>query len=219
MEKRTLNPEESLELITRMIRDTRTRLECNAERPFLIWGYVTVVVSLFNYAANVCGWSPSWAYTWFAIPVLGGLLTHLIPTKKSDIPRTEIDRIVGMVWMVCSLAQFPVFISVICHGLSYRTSLYATVAFVMAIGTAITGLIIRSRIFSVAGFAGMAMISAISLYDLWLKTYVAALPQHPDNGEMAQLLSNEILIFAAIFVVMMIIPGHITAHRNRNRKN
>ncbi len=219
MEEKNLKPEESIELISRMIRDTRTRLECNAERPFLIWGYVTVAVSLFNYAVNVCGWHPAWSFSWFAIPMLGVLLTRLFPSKKSDIPRTEIDRIVGMVWMVCSLAQFPIFISVICHGLSYRTSLYAMVAFAMAIGTAITGLIIRSRTFSVAGFTGMAMTALISIYDFWLKRFIAGLPERPDNEQMAQLLSNEILIFAAIFVVMMIIPGHITAHRNRNRKN
>ncbi len=217
MENNRLNPEQCLELITRMIRDTRTRLECNAERPFLIWGYITVAVSLFNYAANVCGRDPAWSFSWFAIPVLGVVLMRLFPTKRSDIPHTEIDRIVSAVWIVCSLAQIPILITVICHGLSYRTSLYATIAFVMAIGTAITGLIIRSRIFGIAGFTGMAMSVGIPVYDFWLKKFVAT--QSPTNEQMAMLLSNEILIFAAIFIVMMIIPGHIAARRNRTERH
>lgn len=38
MEEKQLDARESIELITRMIRNTRQRLERNAGRPFLIWG-------------------------------------------------------------------------------------------------------------------------------------------------------------------------------------
>ena len=46
MEERKLNEKESLELITRMIQNTKDRMAENSGTPFLLWGYVTVIISL-----------------------------------------------------------------------------------------------------------------------------------------------------------------------------
>ena len=46
VEKEDLNERESLELITRMIQNTKCRMAENAGMPFLLWGYMTVAVSL-----------------------------------------------------------------------------------------------------------------------------------------------------------------------------
>ena len=46
MEDRQLNEKESLELIAQMIRNTQHGLEKGKGIPFLIWGYVTITVSL-----------------------------------------------------------------------------------------------------------------------------------------------------------------------------
>ena len=43
MEERKLNEKESLELITRMIQNTKDRMAENSGTPFLLWGYVTVI--------------------------------------------------------------------------------------------------------------------------------------------------------------------------------
>lgn len=49
MEERKLDTRESMELISRMIQNTRNRLENHAGRPFLVWGYTTVGIALLNY--------------------------------------------------------------------------------------------------------------------------------------------------------------------------
>ena len=49
MEERKLDARESMELISRMIQNTRNRLENHAGRPFLVWGYTTVGIALLNY--------------------------------------------------------------------------------------------------------------------------------------------------------------------------
>lgn len=108
MEEKRLDAAESLELIGRMIRNTRQRLERHSGRPFLIWGYTTVGVSLLNYALNLTGADPNWSLSWFLIPVLGYTLMRLFPEKRPTDPRTEIDRIVHMLWLVCSLALIPI---------------------------------------------------------------------------------------------------------------
>ena len=212
MEEKKLDAQESIELITRMIRNTRQRLERHSGRPFLIWGYTTVAVSLLNYSLNIAGADPAWSLSWFLIPVLGILLMRLFPEKKSSEPRTEIDRIVNSLWIVCSLALVPIFILCLFHGWNYRPSLFALITLVMAIGTAATGLIVRSKVYTVAGFLAMAGSVLFALHDFRLGRLAQTV------GIDAVQLNNEILIFAAIFVVMMIIPGHIINHRSRHQK-
>lgn len=213
MEERKLDAQESIELITRMIRNTRRRLERNAGRPFLVWGYTTVAISLFNYLMRINGADPEWSLSWFLIPVLGVVLMRLFPAKKSTEPRTEIDRIVNALWLVCSLALIPIFVICLFHGWLYRTSLFMMIALTMAIGTAATGLIVRSKVYAVSGLLGMALSTLFAFNDFAMKSRFASQAVPGQEGFLA--LHNEILIFAAIFVVMMIIPGHIINYQNR----
>ncbi len=210
MEEKRLDAQESIELITRMIRNTRRRLERHSGRPYLVWGYTTVVISLLNYTLNVVGAAPEWSLTWFLIPVLGFVLMRLFPEKKSTEPRTEIDRIVNSLWLVCTLSLIPIFILCLFHGWSYRPSLFALITLVMSIGSTATGLIVRSRIYTTAGLLGMVGTAAIALWDYYLK-------QLPDPQLIdSRMLNNEILIFAVVFLVMMVIPGHIINYRTRH---
>lgn len=210
MEEKRLDAQESIELITRMIRNTRRRLERHSGRPYLVWGYTTVVISLLNYTLNVVGAAPEWSLTWFLIPVLGFVLMRLFPEKKSTEPRTEIDRIVNSLWLVCTLSLIPIFILCLFHGWSYRPSLFALITLVMSIGSTATGLIVRSRIYTAAGLLGMVGTAAIALWDYYLK-------QLPDPQLIdSRMLNNEILIFAVVFLVMMVIPGHIINYRTRH---
>lgn len=210
MEEKRLDAQESIELITRMIRNTRRRLERHSGRPYLVWGYTTVAISLLNYTLNVVGAAPEWSFTWFLIPVLGFVLMRLFPEKKSTEPRTEIDRIVNSLWLVCTLSLIPIFILCLFHGWSYRPSLFALITLVMSIGSTATGLIVRSRIYTTAGLLGMVGTAAIALWDYYLK-------QLPDPQLIdSRMLNNEILIFAVVFLVMMVIPGHIINYRTRH---
>lgn len=210
MEEKRLDAQESIELITRMIRNTRRRLERHSGRPYLVWGYTTVVISLLNYTLNVVGAAPEWSLTWFLIPVLGFVLMRLFPEKKSTEPRTEIDRIVNSLWLVCTLSLIPIFILCLFHGWSYRPSLVALITLVMSIGSTATGLIVRSRIYTTAGLLGMVGTAAIALWDYYLN-------QLPDPQRIDScMLNNEILIFAVVFLVMMVIPGHIINYQTRH---
>lgn len=212
MEEKKLDAQESIELITRMIRNTRRRLERHSGRPYLVWGYTTVVISLLNYVLKVAGADPAWSLTWFLIPVLGFVLMRLFPERKSTEPRTEIDRIVNSLWLVCTLSLIPIFILCLFHGWSYRPSLFALITLVMSIGSTATGLIVRSRIYTTAGILGMVGTAAIALWDYYLK-------QLPDPQLIdSRMLNNEILIFAVVFLVMMVIPGHIINYRTRHEK-
>lgn len=212
MEERKLDTRESMELISRMIQNTRNRLENHAGRPFLVWGYTTVGIALLNYWFNIAGCHPAWCFTWFLIPIIGCLLMRLFPDKKPTEPRTEIDRIVGKVWLVSSLSLIPIFLFSLFHGLSYRHSLFELITLVMATATATTGMIVRSKIYIVAGLTCMALSVLFPLYDYFLKKIATS-----DGIEItAGLLNNEILIFAGVFFIMMV-SGDIINYQSHKR--
>ena len=71
MEDRKLEAAESLELIGRMIENTRSRIVRNSGRPLLAWGYATVVTTIIVWAAVVGFRDPRWNYLWLLLPLLG----------------------------------------------------------------------------------------------------------------------------------------------------
>ena len=110
MEEKRLDAAESLELIGRMIRNTRQRLESHSGRPYLVWGYTTVGISLLNYALNRAGADPLWSLSWFLIPILGYALMRLFPEAAhrpahGDRPHRQ-RAVAGL--HACADSDFPV---------------------------------------------------------------------------------------------------------------
>ena len=50
MKEQNFNEQQSLEVISRMIAETSADIEKGSGRYFLLWGYTTVIVSLFEYS-------------------------------------------------------------------------------------------------------------------------------------------------------------------------
>ena len=89
---------ENIALVGRMIDNTRSRMVRNAGRPFLIWGYATVVTTLAVWAAYALFPGRNWYYLWLLLPVFGTALS-LLTMPKADDGRvyTFIDRVIGQV--------------------------------------------------------------------------------------------------------------------------
>lgn len=185
MEEKALNEKESLELISQMIRNTQNRIEVGAGRPFLVWGYVTVFISLAVWYMVFTTHNPVWYKLWFALPLLGVLLTFLLCRNPVPGVKTYIDRVINYVWCVCGIAGF--FISFVSMFIAHFPVLFIVVL-LMGIGTTLTGLIIRFKPLAIAGIVGILLQTVMCIF-------VAGI--------------NQILVFASIFVIMMIIPGHI----------
>ena len=202
MENNKLSEAQSLELITSMIQDSRSRLARNSGTPFLIWGYTTVAVSLFNALALYLGWSHAWAWSWFTIPVIGWLGMMLL-FKQEPSARNYIDRIVSMIWVVIGLSFAWLFVGAVVFGCSIS---FLTVV-VMGIGTVLTGCVIKHRTTAICGWAAMcASLIFPIVYFIMAK------------GGSASAISEiwiwgELIVFALIFLVMMVIPGHILNHK------
>lgn len=193
MENRKLEAAESLELIGRMIENTRSRIVRNSGRPLLAWGYATVLTTLVVWGAVVGFQDPRWNFLWLLLPVLGWLLMWLMRGKRTEgEARTFVDRVIGNVWFVMGLTAM--FVSLLTLFTPIRLPILFIILLIMGMGTAVTGLIIR---FTPAVAGGTA---AIVLAPLTMLV-----------GNMWQPL-----LFIVGFVVMMIVPGHILNHTSNH---
>lgn len=196
MENLKMNEAQSLSLISQMINDSRHRLARNSGTPFLIWGYIAVLVSVFEFFVLYCNLPKILLFGWFAIPILGWLLMMFF-CRKNDRERggrNYLDRVVSAIWIVFGVS----FVWLYLAALVYQIPLLFLVVLTMGMGTLITGLVISHKVTMWGGFIGMftsLIFPAIDKFmpDLWF--------------------GWDILIFAAIFLVMMVIPGHILNHK------
>lgn len=207
-QKTAFTEQQSLELITRMISDTRTRLARNSGTPFLIWGYATVGVALFEYFALRTFTDPElWFWAWWAIPVIG-IIGMLLFGRRDTGAKNYLDRTVSAVWAVCSISILTVAVPL---ALFYHVSMLFSVVVLIGIGTTITGRIIRDTTTTAAGF--LFTLSAL-IYPLRSASF-GEIPSE-SAADVIRWHNVNNLIFAAQFLVFMVIPGHIL-NRKTNR--
>ncbi len=103
MEDKKLNEKESLELITQMIQNTRRNLDTGSGNMFLVWGYVSVLVTLTVLAGVYFTKNPLWMWGFWGIPVIGYLLTFLLMRKRQKMVKSYIDKILVQVWRMFGL--------------------------------------------------------------------------------------------------------------------
>lgn len=196
MEDRQLDARESFELIGRMIQTTRNQMERHSGRPLLIWGYVTIAVTLVVWLAVWQTGDPRWNFLWAALPVGGYLLTRLTrPRTTQGRVHTFVDRVIGQIWLVVGLAAWYLSTLTILDVAS--PSILFSIVLMMGIGTAITGLVVRFTPCTVGGAAGILLAPLLLMVPhLW------------QPG-----------LFILAFILMMIIPGHILNHHAKRITN
>lgn len=216
MKEQQIDEHRSIEIISKMIADTSAHIDNESGKYFLLWGYTTVIVSLFEYIAQVCHLPiPLCLWAWFLIPVVGGIGT-IVLNRHAGVtrPKSYIDRSISIVWSVFGLSFGMVFVA----ATVYHTSILFLTALMMGMATVITGKICRHSVLEWAGKGGIVMSLLIPACHLVMREYGISLR---DSGiaHFEAILYIEIVIFAAIFLIMMVIPGHILCARAKQTKN
>lgn len=196
MEEKILNPEQSMELIARMIQNTRRRMERNAGLPFIVMGYLTAAVSLAIWYGFSHGGNYNWNYLWFVIPLVGlsfGLGRWYRHDRMKETT-TYIDRIMGYIWLTFGAVGF--LLSML--SIFVRLPIFFIIVLLMGLGTALTGLVIRFTPCTVAGIFSALVLAPLCLFVQGV---------------------DQCLIFAATFIVMMVIPGHILNYRSNHPRS
>ncbi len=185
MEEKNLTQNESLELISRMIKETRNNLERGGGNIYLLWGYVWFAVSLVIYLLLLKTGDYRVQWLWFAIPVIGypGMMYLLKKREKGAV--TFVGRVISSIWIVlgavAGLLSLYMFVDYKAYPILFVMSL------LINSGVAISGLVIKFRPVAIAGFFGIVL----------------------SFGMLMVTGLNQILIYALFALVMLIIPGHI----------
>ncbi len=204
-----IDEHKSLEIISRMIAETSQKIEQNTSHYFLAWGYTTAIVSLFEYFVWVFDWNKSWLWAWWLIPVIGGCATVILNRRQNRLgahPKSYIDRSVSAVWSVLGLSTLIAYVVLFDNASSFLF----LIVFTMGIGTAITGIICRQRLLTICGAASIVLSAIFPLKRAAMAAFMLTNPA---------VIYSDMLIFALIFVVMMIVPGHIFVHRAKKQRN
>ena len=176
-----MNPEESLDIITRMVSDTRRSILQQSYVPFLTWGIVTIVVGMLVYFLVKSTGDFRCYYCWFLLPMIGVPVTKKFQSSTS-LPRTGITTSLKSIWAM--LTVLLVTFSVASFFMSFNIMFF--ILLLLSIGSYVTGAIISYpflKYSSIVGFVG----------SLILMIFVWGVDQLP--------------IFSAAVSAMMIIPG------------
>lgn len=198
MEDRKLSEKESLELITRMIQNTRRNLDAGGGNMFLVWGYVGVLITLVVLVALYIMKCTSCLWGFWAMPVMGWLLSCWLGRKwrKKQGAKDYTDRMVEQVWQIIGIA---------CCGVAVFAMLYHSFevilplcALFISLGSLLTGIVIRYTLFSGLPSLGFAW-SLVLLFQVIT-----------DGASYSTLI-----VFAIVILLSLVIPGHVLNYRAR----
>lgn len=194
MEEKDINTKESLEIISRMISTTRESMERSAAIPFLSWGYATVITSIAIFILCNITTNPLVFWLWFAIPIIGWsgiLLSH----HSNHVVKSPISKAISKIWVLFGILALPFSLATYFIQIPNFNILFF-ISFFMTIGALVTGILLQSKVLQIC-----SLISIIA---------VVAILFCPGT--------EQILIFASVFLITMVIPGHIMlSHRKKSR--
>lgn len=201
----TLTEQQSLDIITSAINDTRSRMAVNTGTQMLLWGYTIAIISLAVAAATQYAFVPAAPMLWIAIPVIGLTGTWII---RHSHPRTEYpsNRILTAMWWCVGVIAGLIFV---------LTAHFFTVSLLLAVAAIATGIITREKSVTAAGTVALLAAAVIPIYKFLHPT--AALFGTESVNPATRAASYEAW-FALIATILFIIPGHILHRRTPNSR-
>lgn len=184
MEEKNLTQNESLELISKMIRETRNNLERGGGNIFLLWGYVWFFVSIAIYFLLLKTGDSRFHLLWFAIPAIGYPGMFFLLKRRNKGAVTFVGRVITNVWIVIGIVCMLLSIYTFIDHKSYP--ILFVISLLINSGVAISGQIIKFRPITIAGYVGIILSFTMLM--------VPGL--------------NQLLIYAFFAVIILIVPGH-----------
>jgi hypothetical protein len=167
----TFSPEQSLQLISRMINRAKDRFSENGHL-YLLWGWAVLICSIAQYILmNIVKWeqhSMVWISMWL---VFIYQMIYISRQKKKEKVRTYTDEIISVVWItfIVLMALFGFLFGRILGEEYYR---FINPGFLAIYGmpTVLSGAILRFRPLIIGGIAcwALALISAFTPYEYHL---------------------------------------------------
>lgn len=195
MQDKELNPAQSLEIIQQMIAATRRKFEQGGGTIFLIWGYTSLLVSIAVVALLILTESYMVGWLWWAIPLIGYPSTLYVLRNQPRPTRTYIDTFIGYIWLTVGITAMLLPLMGIFKPVVYMMVLPVE-SLILSMGVILTGLTIKFKPLIIGGVLALLL-----------------------SFLMLHISTGYVYVFMAMFVVAMIIPGHILNYKGRCSKN
>jgi hypothetical protein len=196
MQENVFSEKESLELISKMIQQTKKNMEVGSGNIFLYYGYSAFIISILVFLLVYFTSNMAWASLWFLM-FLPSIIIQIKNAKEKPQVVTYTDKAIANTWIVISALFVLTITAILLFGWrigTYNFMLMLPLSLLYAgIGTSITGVITKIKV--------LIYTPLIAFF-----TSVYMLVVLVSNGDIT---TSWHLYFGISFVVMMIIPGHI----------
>lgn len=207
MEERKLTEKESLEVITSMIARTKKRYIGDG-RIMLMWGYLTVVITAIIWTLIGVTHNPVWNWLWFLLWIIGGTLTPIMDKKMQqekgfkNYSDTVTSRIWSTVGFSANVATAICLAFLLVGGIDAWSMMFAIALVIVPFAEIASGIVVKEKSLIIGGAIGLSA-------GLFTMACIA--------GHVALYASWFMPLFILVWVVMMIIPGHIINYKAKKQ--
>lgn len=210
MEEKKLTEKESLELISAMIAPTKERYMLGDGNIMLLWGYLTVVVSVAIWILLAVTHNPVWNWLWFLIWIIGGIVTPVMARRKQQKfgVRTYSDKLSSRIWSAVGYSAiastFFCLGFMLFKGIDAWPMMFAFALVIVPFAEIVQGVVLDEKALMTGGALGV-------LAGIFTLCCIA--------GRVPLGADWFMPVFIAAFACMMIIPGHILNHKASRQNN
>ena len=141
MDNKNFNADQSIELIQRMIRDTRRNLSSGSSNLFILWGYLLAATAVGIFLLLTFTESRAWQWLWLPALAAGWAATWWYNRRRVSQVKSYTDRLLEQVWgCIAGLAAFSTF--VICMEREWPVDPLFPVLLLISAGLFISGTVI-----------------------------------------------------------------------------
>lgn len=144
MDNKNLNADQSLELIQRMIRDTRRSLSSGSSNLFILWGYLLAATAVGIFFLLTFTDSRAWQWLWLPALAAGWGITRWDCRRRVTQVKSYTDRLLEQIWgCISALVAFSTF--VICMEREWPVDPLFPALLLISAGLYISGTVIRNK--------------------------------------------------------------------------
>lgn len=204
MEDKRINERESIEIITSMIARTKERYNLGDGNIMLMWGYLTLSISVLVWVLLAVTHNPAVNWLWYLIWIIGGIASPIMARKNAvkKGAKTYTDKIISRLWSIvggsaisCTFACLGLLLAA---GVDAWSAMFVFALIIVPFAEIANGIVLNESSYMWGGSIGLAA-------GIFLTCCIA--------GKVALAASWVMPLFIAAFICMMIIPGHVINHK------
>jgi len=188
-----LSPEKSLELITQVINEARSKFEENGFI-YMFWGALITIASISQFILLKNEYyGISW-YPYLLMPIGAIYSTIYYSKKKRKSKENLISRVVSALWIVLSINMI---ILGFLFGNNLKENLIPIILILLSIGTIVSGTSIKSKLQLYSGIF-MGLSAFLGFYLEWI---------------------YQPLLMGVVSIVAILIPGIVLMAQHKRKEN